>query len=424
MWISVTLFYCYEFLLQVSPAVMSNELMLAFDMDATMLGSLAASFFVAYCGMQLCSGVLLDKFGPRRVLTAAVFICALGAYLFSQAQGLAGAMTGRFLIGLGAAYAAIGCLKVTTDWLPSHYFAVVAASVVSIGMLGAVGGQAPLAYGVDHYGWREILTTVAWAGFILTLVLWVVLKDRKDKLAQSTSMFAGIKEILSSKQNWILSIYAGLAFSPIAGFGGLWGVTFLSQAYLLSKAQAASMVSLMFVGVAVGCPIMGFVSNFLKRRKIVVSVGTLLAFFTLAHVVYFPDAATSTLSLRMFIFGFFLSAFFGSFTITHEVNNPNFSATALSMTNFLNTIIGAMSQPLIGMVLDWVWDGTKIEGVRQFTTADYQLALSLIVMFVGAAFLLSMKIRETHCRAVYKCSFANGNEIIKSSSAKGFALTA
>ena len=117
------LFYTYEYLLRISPSVMSSELMAAYGITAGAFGNLMAIYYYAYTPMQLPVGMLMDRYGPRRILTAACAACAVGSYLFASSGHLSVAGVGRFLVGFGSAFAFVGVLKLATIWLPKERFA-------------------------------------------------------------------------------------------------------------------------------------------------------------------------------------------------------------------------------------------------------------------------------------------------------------
>ena len=121
-WACSALFFFYEFCLQSSPSVMVPELMQAFHVDASHLGKLSAYYFYAYALMQLPVGLLLDRFGPRIMMTVACFICALGAFIFSHTESLIAAEWARFFMGLGSACAFISALKLASLWFPPHRY--------------------------------------------------------------------------------------------------------------------------------------------------------------------------------------------------------------------------------------------------------------------------------------------------------------
>lgn len=406
-WSAAILFYVYEFFLQVSPNVMAPELMKDFQVDAQTLGVLAASFFLAYCAMQLPSGILMDRYGPRRVLVLASSVCALGAYLFGTAQSLAMAEMGRIFIGLGGAFAALGCLKLTTSWFSASYFPLMSGLVLSFGMVGAISGQAPLAYLVEQWGWRSTLVYGSYLGLFLSIFIFLIVRDEpssqhKQKVHSAKEpFFAGLIQIVKQKHNWLLALYAGLIFSPIAGFCGLWGVPFLSETYQITRTSASGLISWVFIGVALGSPLLGCLANQLGRRKPTMWLGTATALVLLMWLVYFPHTLSYTgLTLLLFTFGVGLSGFFGSFAIMRETNHPRYSATALSFINMLNMIGGALAQPLIGRVLDNRWAGQLLDGARVFSTVDYQFALSVLIGFLFMSLILLRWVRETYCHSL------------------------
>lgn len=134
-------FYCYEYLLRISPNVMLNDLMLEFDIRAGAVGNLAAFFYYAYTPLQLPAGFLLDRFGPRRMLTFATLCCAIGTLLFSATTVLEIAQFGRFLVGFGSAFALLGVLKLSAIWIPSVYFPMMVGFIITFGTLGAMFGN-------------------------------------------------------------------------------------------------------------------------------------------------------------------------------------------------------------------------------------------------------------------------------------------
>src|ERR1700722_8240175 len=148
------LFYCYEYLLRIAPSVMTADLMQAYHINATALGNLVAFYYYAYTPMQLPVGVLMDRYGPRRLLTFACLACALGSYLFAHAFHIEFAQFGRFMVGFGSAFAFVGVLKLATIWLPPRRFAMVSGLTTSLGMIGGMVGDIYLTSLVNQVEWR------------------------------------------------------------------------------------------------------------------------------------------------------------------------------------------------------------------------------------------------------------------------------
>src|SRR5690606_13238037 len=123
--------------------------------------------------------------------------------------------------------------------------------MMTIGMLGAVGGQAPLSFLIHHVGWRASILGFGLFGIILALFFFLVVEDHPANkeihvAPQKMKFLSAVKQVMGSKDGWLLSLYSGLAYAPVSVFGGLWGVPFLSEFYKISKLEASHAVSLVF----------------------------------------------------------------------------------------------------------------------------------------------------------------------------------
>lgn len=410
-WCLSALFMFYKYGLEVSPSVMTNTLMGSFQITGVDLGNLAAAYFYAYLLLQIPAGLLLDKFGPRKMTTMAIGICALGSLIFANADTLAMAEIGRFFVGAGAAFAAVNCLKLTANWFPSTQFAFMAGLMMTIAMLGAVGGQAPLAHVISLFEWRFAMKYIGYVGLVFAFIFALVVRDKsphvkaeKQLTSSKTSLWETLKKVLQSSQSWWLSVYSGLAFAPVMVFGGLWGVTFLSQAYDLPESFAAQQASLIFIGFAIGAPIFGHISDRLQRRKIVMFWGSLVSLFSICFVIYSPGFSIPFLSLALFLFGFSISTFLLCFSMIREINPPALAATALGFMNAFNALIGAFSDPMTGKVLDSRWTGLYLNEARLFTVDAYQIAFLMLPIYLILALLSLLKIKETYCKPTYPSS--------------------
>lgn len=408
-WLLSSLFMFYKYAIEVSPSVMTNDLMSTFNIDGVQLGNLAACYFYAYLIMQLPAGILLDRYGPRKVTSIAIVVCAVGAFLFADAKTIHLSEVGRFLSGAGAAFAAINCLKLIANWFPSRQFAFMAGLMMTVGMLGAVGGQAPLSTFIHHLGWREAINIIAIMGVILAFVFWLVVRDHSKHLhfkevtfsPKSLKVMESLKKILSNKQSWYLSFYSGLAFAPVMIFGGLWGVPFIMEAFDLAKIDAAKSVSLIFIGFAFGAPFSGWLSDYLGNRRNVMFFGTILALFSISSVLYIPSLSFSLISILLFCFGFFISFFLLCFTMIREINPPILAATAVGFMNAFDAFFGAFSDPLTGKFLDLGWAGKMVDGARVFPVPVYKLAMLTIPIYLILSLFFLFLIKETHCKATY-----------------------
>ncbi|HSW73199.1 MAG TPA: MFS transporter [Chlamydiales bacterium] len=406
-WLLSALFMFYKYALEVSPSVMTSTLMRAFQINGTQLGNLAACYFYSYLLFQIPAGLFLDKYGPRKVTTLAIGLCAVGSILFARSETFFMAAIGRFITGAGAAFAAVNCLKLIANWFPYKQFAFMAGLMMTMAMLGAVGGQAPLAAFIERLDWRRAMEITGFAGVILAIFFWFIVRDKapshkinKHMAPADVKFLDTLKKIFRNRESWFLSLYSGFAFAPVMVFGGLWGVSFISEAYDLTHNMAAQTLSLIFIGFAVGAPVFGWFSDYLGNRRKVMFWGTFLSLLFITAIIYLPAISHFLLILLLFFFGVAISSFLLCFTMIREIHPPIFAATAIGFMNAFDALFGAFSDPLTGKFLDIGWTGVMRDGARIFSVDAYKAAFLTLPIYLIISLVLLFWIKETYCKPV------------------------
>lgn len=404
------LFYFYESLLQVSPGVMSNELMRDFAVTSQTLGILSGIYFYSYAAMQLPGGLLMDYFGPHRLLTIATVVCAVSTIAFGMTNSFLMACLARLMIGFGSAFAAVGTMKLAANWFPAQRFAFLTGLMVTIGMMGAIGGEAPLALMVDNFDWRNSMLIMGVIGLFLAVLIIVIAKDAPENHtvtphpveAEEEKLLSSIVALITNKQLWLVAFYGGLMYMSTPVFGGLWGVPFLMTKLGVSKPVAANLVSLIFIGWAVASPLWGIFSTRIGRRKPPMYIGCVGAFVCSSLFIYTPTHSLFVMELLLFLFGVFSAGFLPAFSVAKELCNRKYVATGLSFMNMMNMIGIALAQPLIGFILDRTWQGHMNGTVRVYPIEAYHSALSILPIALLVALIILPKLKETYCQSVYK----------------------
>ncbi|MDP1604032.1 MAG: MFS transporter [Legionella sp.] len=405
-WSLSCIFYFYECLLQVSPSVMSNELMRDFSVTSHTLGILSGIYFYSYAAMQLPAGVMMDYFGPRRLLTLATFICAISTIAFGYTNSFYTACLARLMIGFGSAFAAVGAMKLAASWFSANRFAFLTGLMITIGMLGAIGGEAPLALLIDNYGWRESMFIMGVIGLFLTLLIFFIVKDAPAEIqvvethTEEEPLLASLFALIKNKQLWIVAIYGGLMYMATPVFCGLWGVPFLMFKMHLAKAVAANYISLIFVGWAIASPLWGIYSNRIGKRKPPLYIGSCGALLTSVIFIYAPIESGWVMQITLFFFGIFSAGFLPAFAVAKELCSKRYVATGLSFMNMMNMIGIAIAQPLIGFVLDAMWQGEISDKVRVYPLEAYYFALAILPVGIFIALVILPFIKETYCHSV------------------------
>lgn len=398
-WLCAVLFYFYEFMIQVSPGVIAQDLMRDFNIHATDLGNLSAYYFYSYASMQLVVGIILDSWGPRKLLSTSSIVCALGCYLFAQADSLIQAELSRFLIGAGSACAVISSFKLATSWFPSRYFGIMTGLTVMTGMLGAVFGEAPLAWIVQLFGWRHAMLGFSVSGIALAMLIWTVVRDVPNHninqvIQKSVNIKGSISTIFKCRQTWLASIYGGLMFAPTTALGALWGVSWMCTYYSLDRATAAHIVSFLFFGWAVGSPLSGVLTNYFGRCKATMQGGTIFSFLIICSLIFVSSWSHGSLKALWFMFGLASSGFLPFMTIIRRQHSYQTAGTAMGFGNGMNMVGGALLQPIIGLFLDQKWNGTIADGVRSYTPSDYTYALTIVPILIAVSYIILLMIKE------------------------------
>lgn len=410
------LYYCYEYLLRVTPSVMEGPLRDHYNLSASGFGFLSAFYYYAYVPMQIPVGILLDRYGPRLLLTAACFICVTGTYLFAGTSIFWVAALGRFLVGFGSAFAFVGVLKLGTIWLPEDKLAMIAGLTSALGTVGAMLGDNIMAYFVVTVGWLETVNWSAFIGVVLMIVLWFGIHDRKKYQRQSGTVsnfhksFIDLLVIARSPQTWINGLIGCLVYLPTTVFAELWGIPYLQHAHGLSPQAAGFANSLIFFGFMVGAPLMGFLSDHFKQRKLPLLVGAVGAALIMIIILYLPGLTEVHVDILLFLLGLFYSSQCIVFAIGRELSPEEAAGTAMAMVNMI-VMLGAMIlQPLVGRLLDFSFKHHTSAGLlnvlsvekfqQMYTAFDYQYALSVIPIGIIVAAILTFFLKETHANTV------------------------
>lgn len=406
-------FYLYEFILQVAPAVMTHELMRDLALDASGLGAMSAFYYYSYTPMQLPAGMLFDRFGPRRLITLAIIICALGAFFFSMTHGAMLASAGRMFMGVGSAFSFIGALLLIARWFPPQYFALLAGIAQAMSSLGALVGEVPLAEAVAKLGWRQSMFWLAIAGVLLAILIWIFVKDyppgykatnstNSTPTASESHEMQNLRRLLKNSQTWLIAIYAFCSWSAVVVFAALWGVPYLQALYGVSTAVASSAISMIWIGIGIGSPLLGWLSDRIGRRCLLLSISAAIGLVVTLALVVIPHIPLPFMYVLCFGIGLAASAQSLSFGVVKDLTPPKIIGTAIGFNNMAVVAGGAIFQPLVGWLLHLQWNGQFQGGIPVYHAASYQHALIILPICYLIGLIISQRLlRETHCRSSY-----------------------
>lgn len=401
-------FFLSEYFARIAPGIMVPELMSAFRVNALSLGSLSAIFYAAYLFMQMPVGTLVDKFGPHRLLTITAAVCALGCFLFASADYLGLAKIGRFMMGFGASFAFVGTLKLATIWFCPTRFGLLSGLTQALGMVGAAVAAGPLAILVHHIGWRNTMWLIGLILLLLAILIGLIVRDQpKTSMIRASSQtdkkltfWEAFFTVLRNPQSWLNAIYAGLVYAPTAAFAELWGVSYLTRVYAIERTVAANAVSCIFIGLAIGCPIAGWFSDRIRRRRPVMLATAIVSLLFMSCALYIPHLSVTVLFILLFLYGIANAGFATSYALAGEINPRRVAGTSLGFANMASVLVGACFQPIIGWFLDMQWDGQMVNGAAVYSPEAFRQAMMALPICLALGVIVTFFVKETYCKIV------------------------
>lgn len=289
--------YLYRTVNAVLGPVIAGELAL----PDNALGLLTSTYFLAFGAAQLPLGMLLDRFGPRRVEAALLTIAAAGAATFALADGLSGLTLGRALIGLGVSACLMASFKAFSQWFPPERQASLTGWIMAAGGLGALAAAKPLEIALGFTGWREIVFALAAVTLVVAAALWRYVPDKASEAggAGFAEQLAGVRHIFASRHFWR---YAPMGFAFTGGFmavQGLWASRWMNVIEALDAAAVAARLTWMGLAMLGGFLFMGFFATALVHRGMPLEklyrTAMLLAFAAFACIALQPQFAGALL---------------------------------------------------------------------------------------------------------------------------------
>ena len=387
--LATSLFFLSQFY-RTSNAVIASELIRDLSLDTEGLGLMSASFFYAFAITQIPISLLLDKVGPRRLMTFLTLLGILGAVIFSLADSLSLGLFGRTLLGVGMACNLMGTFKLLTEWFEPLIFATLTGLVVAIGTFGNIIATTPLVMLVEQIGWRHSFQLIAAINLVLVLTLYIVVRDRPSDAIRNTSglepsislkqAFFNLAMLLKDRDYWIISVASFVRYGTFAAFQALWAGPFLREVMGYSAIKAGNLILLMTTGLIIGSPFWGAVSDrIFKTRKWIIVV----CFFIVAGVVLVlmsipPNADLIIIAALFFAFGFFSAA--GMLVYPHMKDLMPHEMAGATMTgiNLFNMLGPAVFLQGLGILMQALYPEAS-RGPAAFDASFLVCMLSLLV---------------------------------------------
>ncbi len=379
-YVLAALFLLFEMGVQSSPGVMATGIMQDLQLSAGRFGLAMGCYFFSYTLMQIPVGLLFDRYPARRLLLLAVLICSVGVYFFAFGQGVGLLALARFFAGFGSAFAFVGVLVIANQWFSARHFALLVGIAQWVAAVGAMAGLMPLAYWVRLYGWRQAALLLAMIGAVLLVLILLFMRNKpvSQQAPRAPRAMASLRNVLGNRQTYWIGIYAFTAWMPMVVFAELWGVPYLSVRQHLSNEVSAQLCSLIWVGLAVMSPILGYVSDRRRHRQRYMVACSVMGLLSALWLLYTPAAASAQLVVMMLLIGGAAAGQILCFALIRDYFPERDLAVAIGLINMAVVVTGALFQPLVSALLQWHAGASASHGLSTLSQADFVFALSVI----------------------------------------------
>ena len=387
------LFFFYEFFQLNIFDVINPCLQIDFHLQATQLSWMSSTFVWANVLFLLPAGFLLDYYPVRTVILSAMSVCILGTLGFSLSHTFFWATFFHALTGIGNAFCFLACVVLVSRWFPSDKQALVIGCIVTMAFLGGMMAHTPFAYLAQYVGWRAAIgwDVVLGLVFLILIALFVVNPPKITSTTRTPSWLKDLLHATNNKQNWLAGLYTACLNLPIMVLCALWGNTYLQKIHGLSQLMSANIVSLIFMGSIVGCPLMGWLSDQQGLRKPIMILGAVCTGLTLLPLCIHIPLSIYELAVVFFALGLFTSTQVISYPLIAESNPPTNTGSATGLASLLIMSSAGLAQVLFGWLMVHHHHHTVID------VSDLRFAFWIFPIATALALLAGLSLRETHC---------------------------
>ena len=391
-WVVAAVYYFYQYVMRSAPSVMMPQLSEAFGLSTLAVASIVGLFYYGYSPFSLVAGAAMDRLGPRRVVPIGAAVSGLGALLFATGSSQLGAI-GRLLQGAGGVFALVGAIYIASKYFSPSQAATLIGATQMFGMAGGAVGQfgvGPLiANGVS---WDGFWTGMGVAGLAAGAILFFLLPKEESTEKKSGGFKQSLDAfrcVFKNPQSILCGLIAGLIFIPTTIFDMIWGVRYLQDAHGFDYSSAVMRSAMVPVGWIIGCPLVGFISDRIGRRKPVIIGGAGVLMVCLAWILFGRIGVFPPYTMGL-VAGIASGVAMLPYTVIKEANPPRFGGTATGVVNFLNFTFSA----LLGPVFAWILHHLS-SGAAQAESGHYQMAFAPLLLGVACAIVLTLCLKET-----------------------------
>ncbi len=386
-WMIASIFYAYQYVLRVMPSIMLHDIMDHFQIGTGAFGQFSGVYYIGYSLMHLPIGIMLDRFGPKKVMSGCILTTVIGLLPLIFAHHWAYPIAGRILTGMGSSAAILGLFKIIRITFPEDRFSRMLSISVPIGLLGAIYGGAPISYMCEMMGYQSVIAIVACIGVVLSYITYCIVPDSAPQ--QSSGIRSNLREVLSNKKVIITCLSAGLMVGPIEGFADIWGTVFLRQVYGYDMTWAASLPSFIFIGMCFGAPILNMIAEKTKSYNgTIIGAGIIMAgsFFWLLFSKISPTFVSSNFIVIGMCSAYQILAIYKASTYVSE----EVSGITAAIANMIIMTFGYIFHTVIGGII------AALGGASESNALIYGISIIPIALCLGVIGFSMLTIFYSH----------------------------
>lgn len=370
-WSLGALFFLFEFFLRVFPGTISERLIHEFNLTPGQFALMGSVYYLSYSLLQIPLSFCLGRYGVKRIVLISVLICSLSLAGFILSDSYYELLAARFFMGLGSCAAFAALLLIGYDWFSDRYYGFLAGSTQILGALGPILAGVPFvsAIGYYHGNWRIVLWFVTASGICIALLIFIMMRNSKAdyvrlKEASLPKLWQGTMSLVKSKKITWVAVYAFLSYATMPVLGAIWGELYV-QSIGFGQKQAAAVVSALWLGLSLGSPFMGLLSDVMKTRKWILVFCSALG-LCVSTMLLLKNENVSVMYLTGLFFGLGLAGASQSlsFTVLSEMVSKDIYSCAIGLNNTAVMLGGLLIPPFVALLLKSILNTQKLNSTQ------------------------------------------------------------
>jgi MFS family permease len=399
-------FFFFQFIQINMLNSLSDTIYHYFHTDSQGFAHIAVSYFYGNVLLLFPAGVILDHFSTRKVLLTAMFLLVLATIAFGLSHTVTQAEIARFLCGVTGAFCLLGVVRVASRWFPPTKMAFVVGLAITFAMTGGMVAQTPVSELVQHYGFTQTIMIDAALGVVFFVIMLLFLRDypagkQPEKSSSAFSLrqfFTSLSIVVRNRQNWLAGLYASLINLPVFLLGASAADMYLQEMSHLTLHDASLVSEGLFIGLIIGCPLFGWWSDRIHRRKLPMFVGVVLSIMVIVAIMSFPQATFISQLALFFLLGLSISSQTIAYPLVAESNCEKLTGSANAIASLL-IMSGGFLIPVFTYMLNSHWNHKLVNGVPWYGLADFHHAFMMMPIAFAVALLVTFFLKETHCKS-------------------------